>query len=339
MSRRKPAGGGRRPNAGGVSNRFHRRNRHQGHYDFPRLVADYPALKPFLTTRPDGEITLDFADVHAVRALNSALMRSAYEVVDWTVPAGYLCPPIPGRADYVHGLADLLAHRHGGQIPRGSGVRALDIGTGASCIYPLLGHCEYGWSFVASDVDADALRAAAAILRVNPALSAHIELRQQLDRQRVFRGVVGADECFDLVMCNPPFHPSAKAVAEESARKWRQLQDRPAPSGRVFQRPKLNFGGQGHELWCPGGELGFIQRMSDESLELATRVYWFSSLVSKSAHLPALSNRLRQLGASEIVSTPMAQGQKQCRFLAWTFMSEEQARSWRKRRWTELGGS
>lgn len=117
MSRRKPAGGGRRPNAGGVSNRFHRRNRHQGHYDFPRLVADYPALKPFLTTRPDGEITLDFADVHAVRALNSALMRSAYEVVDWTVPAGYLCPPIPGRADYVHGLADLLAHRHGGRFP------------------------------------------------------------------------------------------------------------------------------------------------------------------------------------------------------------------------------
>jgi len=322
-----------------ASTGFHRRNRHQGHYDFPRLVADYPALKPLLRTRPDGDSTIDFADAQAVRALNSALMRSAYGIANWTFPSGYLCPPIPGRADYVHGLADLLAHRHGGQIPRGSGVRALDIGTGASCIYPLLGHSEYGWSFVASDVDADALRAAAAILRANPGHAAQIELRQQLESQRVFRGLLNEGEVFDLVMCNPPFHPSAKAVAEESARKWRQLQDRPAPSGRVPQRPKLNFGGQAQELWCPGGELGFIQRMASESLELAQRVYWFSSLASKSAHLPTLSSGLRKLGATEIISTPMAQGQKQSRFLAWTFLSEEQARSWRKQRWAQQSGS
>mgnify|MGYP001184550938 CR=1 FL=1 len=339
MSPNKSGRGARGVGAAGASPSFHRRNRHQGHYDFAKLVGAYPALKAFVRARPDGQSTIDFSNADAVRALNAALMQSDYGVTQWSLPPAYLCPPIPGRADYVHGLADLLAHRHGGRVPRGSAIRVLDIGTGASCIYPLLGHSEYGWSFVASDVDAGALAAAAAILKANPTLGAHIELRQQARAMQVFRGLVAEDERFDLVMCNPPFHPSARAVAEESARKWRQLQDRPGPSGRASARPRLNFGGQGHELWCPGGELGFIQRMSEERLELAARVYWFSTLVSKSAHLPALSSGLRKLGATEIISTPMAQGQKQSRFLAWTFLNEEQARSWRKQRWAELGAS
>jgi 23S rRNA (adenine1618-N6)-methyltransferase len=29
----------------------------------------------------------------------------------------------------------------------------LDIGTGASCIYPILGQTVYQWHFVASDID------------------------------------------------------------------------------------------------------------------------------------------------------------------------------------------
>jgi 23S rRNA (adenine1618-N6)-methyltransferase len=54
-------------------------------------------------------------------------------------PANYLCPPIPAVADYLHYLADLLADGSGG-VPRGIKVRALDVGVGANCIYPLLGH-------------------------------------------------------------------------------------------------------------------------------------------------------------------------------------------------------
>jgi len=32
-------------------------------------------------------------------------------------------------------------------------VRGLDIGTGASAIYPLLGARVYGWSFLGTDID------------------------------------------------------------------------------------------------------------------------------------------------------------------------------------------
>ena len=72
-------------------------------------------------------------------------------------PSGYLCPPIPGRVDYIHYLADLLAESNNQEIPRGSGIKALDIGTGASLVYPLTGNSEYGWTFTGVDIDTGAV--------------------------------------------------------------------------------------------------------------------------------------------------------------------------------------
>jgi 23S rRNA (adenine1618-N6)-methyltransferase len=36
-------------------------------------------------------------------------------------------------------------------------VRVLDIGVGANCVYPLIGHAEYGWRFLGVDIDEAAL--------------------------------------------------------------------------------------------------------------------------------------------------------------------------------------
>lgn len=291
---------------------LHPRNRHARGYDFARLVAASPELEAHLRRAPHGGPTVDFADPRAVLALNRALLAEAYGLRGWDLPPGYLCPPIPGRADYLHHLADLLAEGHGGAIPRGPSVRVLDIGVGASAIYPLLGHGEYGWSFVGTDLDGTALAAAARILAANPGLAAALELRRQPDRAAVFAGVVAADEGFDLTLCNPPFHGSLREAREASARKWRKL-------GRGEAGPLRNFGGQGAELWCPGGEVGFIGRLIEESVALGDRVGWFTSLVSSSASLPALQRLLRRVGVRATRTVPMAQGQKQSRFLAWTF--------------------
>ncbi|WP_425250887.1 23S rRNA (adenine(1618)-N(6))-methyltransferase RlmF [Geothrix mesophila] len=305
---------------------LHPRNRHSGGYDFPRLVAASPELGPFVRRAPHGGPTIDFADPAAVKALNRALLLEAYGVRGWDLPPGALCPPIPGRADFLHHLADLLAE--GGAIPRGPAVRALDIGTGASLIYPLLGHREYGWSFVGSDIDGTALASAARILAANPGLEAAIALRRQPDPKAVFRNVVEPDERFDLTLCNPPFHASAREAREAAQAKWRKL-------GRGSAGTARNFGGQGAELWCEGGEAGFIRRMAEESARIPTQVLWFTTLVSASANLPAVRRALAQAGASEVRTVPMAQGQKQSRFVAWTFLDSGAREAWR-RRWDGL---
>ncbi|HEY4530426.1 MAG TPA: 23S rRNA (adenine(1618)-N(6))-methyltransferase RlmF [Luteimonas sp.] len=298
--------------------RLHPRNRHQGRYDFERLVQACPALGAHLVTTPRGDTSIDFADPAAVRELNRALLRSDYGIAHWDLPDGALCPPIPGRADYLHGLADLLADSADGTIPRGAAVRVLDIGVGASCIYPLLGHAEYGWRFVGTDIDATSLQVAAAIVRANR-LDKAIALRGQPRRDNIFRGVIGTDDRFDLTMCNPPFHASARAAAEANQLKRRQLGAPARGDARRTAPTALNFGGHDHELWCRGGEAAFLRRMVDESVAFGAHVRWFSSLVARSEHVAPLRTQLARCGATDVRVVPMAQGAKQSRFLAWTF--------------------
>lgn len=292
---------------------MHPRNPHRDGYDLAALTAASPPLAPFVRTAPHGGPTIDFADPAAVKALNAALLLHHYGVRAWDLPPGYLCPPVPGRADYVHAVADLLATTNGGAIPQGAGVRVLDVGIGANAIFPLLGHQAYGWSFVGTEVDPVALRHAETVLAANPRFASAVALRRQRARERVFAGVVAPDEHFALTLCNPPFHGSPEAASAATRRKLRQL------GGGTAPRLRRNFGGTGSELWCAGGELGFIRRMIDESRGLAAQVGWFTTLVSSREHLPALERALDRAGAAEVRVLPLEHGQKKSRILAWRF--------------------
>lgn len=291
---------------------LHPRNRFRAGYDFAALVRVSPALSPFVRVNEHGGTSIDFADAGAVKALNQALLRQAYELQTWDLPPGRLCPPVPGRADYVHHLADLLSGGDEATIPRGKGVRALDIGTGASAIYPLIGACEYGWQFVGTDIDAGALRWARQLVAANAAVAGLIQFRQQANPARCFDGVVRGGETFDLSLCNPPFHASAEEAEAATVRKLRQL-------GKGSEKLERNFGGQANELWCAGGELGFIRRMIEQSALIPDRCRWFTTLVSKGENLPPLRAALVNAAAAEVRVIEMAQGQKKSRVLAWTY--------------------
>lgn len=292
---------------------FHPRNRHQGHYDFAKLLRGSPGLARFVTRNPHGDSTIDFADPVAVRALNGALLRSHYGIQDWDIPKDYLCPPIPGRADYIHHVADLLGELHEGPVPRGPSIRVLDVGVGANCIYPLIGHGEYGWSFVGTDVDPIALTAAKKILDANPEAASAVELRRQPDPGRIFHGILGKDERFDLTISNPPFHSSLEEARAGSRRKWRNL------GVDTGSSPLRNFGGQSMELVYEGGELGFIERLIRESAQAAEQCACFTTLVSRDSHLPRIYELLERAEASDAITIDMAQGQKKSRIVAWTF--------------------
>lgn len=298
---------------------LHPRNRHQGRYDFPKLIQGTPELAAFVIRNPHGKESIDFANPSAVRVFNRALLKALYGIAFWDIPAGYLCPPVPGRADYVHGVADLLAAEAEREPPRGGGVRALDIGTGANCIYPLLGHLDYRWRFVGSDIDPIALASAQAIVQAN-GLGKAIELRQQPNPAHILKGVLHAQDRFDVTFCNPPFHASAQEAIAGSQRKWRAL-GKADPSRTL---PVLNFGGQHNELWCEGGELRFISRLIEESAAFGPQVRWFTTLVSKASNLPPLLALLKRMKALDVQEVAMGQGQKQSRFLAWTFQTPEQ---------------
>jgi 23S rRNA (adenine1618-N6)-methyltransferase len=292
---------------------LHPRNRHAARYEFPALTACCPELSRFVQLNPIGGETIDFADPAAVTALNQALLKHDYGLTYWEIPAGYLCPPVPGRADYIHQLADLLSAGRENQIPRGPQVAVLDIGIGANCVYPIIGVTEYGWRFVGTDIDPVAIASARRLVARNPTLAGRIECRLQRSATDIFKGIVKPGETFALSMCNPPFHASAEEAAAGTRRKLRNLHGAKVGAGR------LNFGGQGNELWCAGGELGFVRRMIAQSVEGPQLCRWFTTLVSKRENLPAIYGALKAVKVSDVRTIDLAHGQKKSRIVAWTF--------------------
>ncbi|WP_445767732.1 23S rRNA (adenine(1618)-N(6))-methyltransferase RlmF [Rheinheimera sp.] len=295
---------------------LHPRNAHHGRYDFTALTKAMPALTAFICVNPAGEPTIDFTDNNAVMMLNQALLAKYYKVKFWQLPEGYLCPPVPGRADYVHYLADLLALSCAGKVPQGKHIALLDIGTGANVIYPIIASHSYGWQVCGTETDLVALKSAQVIVASNPALRANVRVVQQRNNA-MFSGVIMPSQRFHLTMCNPPFFASQAEAEAASSRKWSNL-------GKAAQGHQRNFAGQQHELWCNGGELAFISQMITESQLFKPQVCWFTSLVSQQKHLAVLQKLLRSVGAVQTQVIEMRQGQKVSRILAWSFLTAVQ---------------
>ncbi len=284
----------------------HPRNRHRDGYDYAELTARCPELTTVVIEHPRGGPTIDFSDPASVRALNRALLLTGYGLDDWSLPPDALCPAVPGRADLIHHLADLLG-------PDARDAVLLDIGTGAGAIYPVLGAAAYGWRFVGTEVDPETCAWAAGMVARNTSLAGRVEIRHQPDPHRLFAGVTRPGERFAASLCNPPFYASEAEAVAETQRK-RRVQGAADPDAAV-----RSCGGRPHELWCEGGEAGFLARMIDESAERPRLCRWFTSLVSDRGHLPALQRRLAAAGAAEVRVITWAFGAKRTRMLAWSF--------------------
>lgn len=305
---------------------LHPRNAHLNGYDFPALIRALPKLTAFVRPTPYGGLSIDFADPLAVKTLNAALLKYHYGIESWDIPEGALCPPIPGRVDYLHYLADLLAE--GDKAFAMNKAQVLDIGTGANGIYPILGSQVYGWQFVASDINADSLTHVQRIIEQNLVLQGRLSLRLQRDEKAVFKGIIRPEDRFELTLCNPPFHASMAEANQGTQRKVNNLQLN--RGGRVKAVPaKLNFGGQGAELWCQGGERQFLATMIHESQAFADQCLWFTSLVSKRENLKPCYQALAQLKVDTVKTIEMQQGNKITRVLAWSFLSAAKRKVWR----------
>lgn len=302
---------------------LHPRNQHRLGYDFDSLIQILPELKNFVGINEHQIQTLDFSNPDAVKALNKALLLAYYDIQFWEIPSTFLCPPIPGRVDYIHYLADLLAQSNNGIIPKGESVQGLDIGIGANCIYPILGNAVYGWSFVGTDIDEKAIQNCKKIIEKNPKLIDAISLQLQTEPRFIFKNIMESEDKFAFTICNPPFHNSKEEATKVALRKVNNL------STNKTTTPTLNFGGQNAELWCPGGELGFITQMIYESAKYPMHCLWYTTLVSKQAHLNSLYKTLNKVNAANISTIDMAQGQKTSRILAWTFLTEKQQKEWK----------
>lgn len=293
--------------------KLHQRNRHSHGYDFEILTQVMPELSSFIVKNPLGQDTIDFALPETVVLLNKALLKAYYHISYWEISKTNLCPPIPGRADYIHYIADLLAEGNSNKVPTGKGVKVLDLGTGATLIYPIIGVAEYGWEFVASEIDVQSLKTAGEIIAHNAPLPQHVTLRHQPNKRNILKNIIQPKEYFDVVLCNPPFFSSRAEALAKTTQKLKNL------GKEVPGKPVQNFSGQNNELWCEGGELTFITNYIYESKHFSSQAVWFTTLVSNKDHLKPLQMHLKKVQAKEVRIINMEQGNKISRILAWNY--------------------
>ena len=299
---------------------LHPNNKNREQYDLLALVKAVPELEKYVKKNKDGEKTVDFSDPIAVKLLNKALLSHYYDVKFWKFPDTNLCPPIPGRADYIHHMSDLLKE----SMRKGKTINCLDVGMGASCIYPIIGITEYDWSFIASDIDRKSVATAKKIISSNPKLKGKVDFRFQEDSTKIFEGIIKEDDYIDITICNPPFHASKKEALQAARLKVKNL------TGKYQKNPKLNFSGVSEELIYEGGEYQFIQNMIKESAKYANNCVWFSTLVSKKKNIHGIYINLKRLKVHQIKEIEIVTANKKSRIIVWTFMTKREQKYGKK---------
>ncbi len=269
-------------------------------YDFDNLTKHCPELKEFVFVNKYGNTTIKFHDKQAVKTLNQALLKTHYGIV-WQIPENNLCPPVPGRLDYLLHVADLV---------KKTDIHLLDIGTGANLIYPILATCHFNWHCTGSEVNEEALHNAQNIISQNSILQ-KTTLRHQKFKSNILNHIIQPGDFFDVVVCNPPF---SKDKAEAHRKNQRKITNLDLPG-----HEKRNFAGTPSELWYKGGEEAFLKKMAQESATYKEQVHWFTSLISKKKNLKNIKRAIKKVLPTEIRVIDIEHGNKKSHIIAWTF--------------------
>ncbi|KAG9333948.1 hypothetical protein JZ751_009351 [Albula glossodonta] len=243
---------------------MHPRNRYKDKPpDFAYLASKYPEFQQHVHTNLTGRVGIE-------------------------IPLERLIPTVPLRLNYIHWVEDLIgAQGEGESGPR----RGIDIGTGASCIYPLLGATMNGWFFLATEVD---------------------DICFDYAKKNVEHN--GLSDLIKVVKV-PQKTLLMDALKEESALGVNSRNSRRPPPSSV------NTGGV-TEIMAEGGELEFVKRIIHDSLQLKKRLRWYSCMLGKKCSLAPLKEELRKQGVSKVTHTEFCQGRTMRWALAWSFYDD-----------------
>lgn len=256
-------------------------------------------------THANEPLTLSFP---TNRQLTQSLLRADFNLT-LTLPPDRLCPPVPVRWNYIRWIQDLLdtsSESYTDRYDASRHVVGLDIGVGASAIYPLLATATRAeWRMFGTDVDAHSFEWAGRNVEANG-----LRKRVRLVRVREEGPLIPLEtlgvEGLDFVMTNPPFYSSGEDMRSSYISKA-------APPSAVCT-------GAENEMICPGGDVGFVSRMVEESLVLGEKVQWYTAMLGKMASLQEVVRLLKEKGVRNWAVSSLQPGKRTKRWaVAWSF--------------------
>ncbi|XP_033748089.1 RNA N6-adenosine-methyltransferase mettl16-like [Pecten maximus] len=272
--------------------------------NFQNLALKYPDFRKFVFPDVTGKLFLDFKHPDSLRQLSITLLKEDFDL-KLELPLDRLVPTVPLRLNYIHWLEDVLTASRAGKC-----IKGIDIGTGSSCIYPLLScRINKDWTFLASEVDEKNFIYTQRNIE-NNGMKERIKVKRAsaVDETVLCSVLEDESDMFDFCMCNPPFfadHLEAQAVAKS----------------RNYSRtdPKSACTASFTESIVEGGEVNFLKRMIKDSMELRNKIRIYSSMIGKKSSLPPLKEELRRLQVPKFTTTEFCQGKTMRWGLAWTF--------------------
>ncbi|KAK6537626.1 hypothetical protein TWF694_011800 [Orbilia ellipsospora] len=200
------------------------------------------------------------------------------------------------RLNYILWLSDLIMDTHSpAQTTEKPKVIGVDIGTGASAIYPLLGCAQFPhWNFIATEIDPSSLLQASKNIQQN-SLETRVTLVDVSHAETIFPAeVTESAENIDFTMCNPPFYSSVNDMM--SSAKLKSVPPLSACTGSTT------------EMVTEGGEVAFVSRILDESLKLREKVKWYTSMLGKLSSVEKVVEKLKENGVSNYLVGEFVQG-------------------------------
>ncbi|SPO29520.1 uncharacterized protein UTRI_04747_B [Ustilago trichophora] len=195
----------------------------------------------------------------------------------WSVCYVFASKPLPNYTEQHH-LSPFTS------LDPSTQIRGLDIGTGASAIYPILGvSCFPSWHFIGTDIDQSSLDYASAHIVHHPSNADRLGARIQLVPVALGEAPFLPDNkgLLHFTMCNPPFYASAEEMDLLAGLKK-------VPANAVCH-------GTPSEMVTAGGEVAFVQRMIGESLITNKEVLWWTCMLGKLSSVVQIAGELKEL--------------------------------------------
>ncbi|KAF8591744.1 hypothetical protein K439DRAFT_1401880 [Ramaria rubella] len=295
---------------------MHPRNPYKDSIDFYSLADLFPLLKPYVSLSSSGKYSIDFKDPDAQRTLTQALLKRDFNLT-LTLPDHRLCPPVPNRLNYILWIQDILSTFQ--NSASNQAIKGLDIGTGASAIYPLLA-CSLPntreWTFVGTEIDSLSASYAHRNVEINNLQSRitiwpiQSPLDVTADSAILTPLTQDPESRFDFTMCNPPFYGSASEIKDSAKAK--------------VLPPNAVCTGAETEMITPGGETAFVLQMLHESArrDVQGRCRWFTSMLGKLSSVGEIVSQLRKMNIDNYGLSQFTQGTTRRWAVAWSFGDE-----------------
>ena len=124
-------------------------------------------------------------------------------------------------------------------------------------------------------------------------------------------------------MCNPPFYASRDEMLASAETKERPpFSVSHHPTNHKHDKPNTTQACTGAEIEMvtSGGEIDFVTRMIDESIELGDQVLWYTTMLGKLSSVSVIVEKLIGHGNHNYAITDFVQGSKTKRWaVAWSW--------------------